>query len=162
MNKLQWKLDTIIGPLYLVANDSGLEGVYWKKRDVEMTKSLNGKADALKILLQAKLEIEEYLSGKRKKFKVPLNPSGTEFQKKVWKELAKIPYGSTFSYKDIAKKINQEKACRAVGTANGKNPLSLIIPCHRVIASDGTLGGYAGGLEIKTILLELEKASGLS
>lgn len=162
MNKLQWKLDTIIGPLYLVANDSGLEGVYWKKQDVEMTKSLNGKAGALKILAQAKLEIEEYLSGKRKMFKVPLNPSGTEFQKKVWQELAKIPYGSTFSYKDIAKKINQEKACRAVGTANGKNPLSLIIPCHRVIASDGTLGGYAGGLKIKTILLDLEKSSGLS
>lgn len=162
MDRFQLKLDTIIGPLYLVANETGLEGVLWKKKNVEMVKTLNGKNPALKVLSQAKIEIEEYLSGRRKKFKVPLNPIGTEFQKKVWRELAKIPYGTTVSYKDIAKKINQEKACRAVGTANGKNPLSLIVPCHRVIASDGILGGYAGGLKTKTMLLELEKNSGLS
>lgn len=162
MNSIQFKMESSIGPLFLVANEKGLEGIFWKKRPVVMTKTLSASDPVIKILVQAKVEIEEYLDGKRKRFNVPLSPVGTEFQKRVWAELAKIPYGSTCSYKDIAEKINQAKACRAVGTANGKNPLSLIVPCHRVIASDGTLGGYAGGLKTKAKLLKLEKALGLN
>lgn len=162
MNSIQFKMKSDIGPLFLVANEKGLEGIFWKKQTALMVKTLSSKDPATKILIQAKLEIEEYLEGKRMKFSVSLNPKGTEFQKRVWAQLAKIPYGSTCSYKEIAEKINQAKACRAVGTANGKNPLSLIVPCHRVIASDGTLGGYAGGLKIKAKLLKLEKALGLN
>jgi methylated-DNA-[protein]-cysteine S-methyltransferase len=109
------------------------------------------------ILKKAELQLEEYLSGKRKDFDLPLDPSGTKFQKRVWEQLAKIPYGETRSYKDIAKALNQESASRAVGSANGQNPLSIIVPCHRVISSDGSLGGYAGGLGIKETLLNLEK-----
>ncbi len=88
----------------------------------------------------------------------PLAAEGTEFQKKVWNELAKIPFGKTFSYGEIAGKIRNQKAVRAVGTANGRNPLAIIVPCHRVIAADGGLGGFAGGLEIKRKLLELERS----
>ena len=89
-------------------------------------------------------------------FTVPLAPQGTEFQMKVWSELRKIPFGKTISYRELARKVQNEKACRAVGTANGKNPLSIVVPCHRVIAADGSLGGYSGGLEMKRALLSLE------
>ncbi len=92
-------------------------------------------------------------------FSVPLDMEGTAFQRKVWTRLRKIPYGQTCSYKDIAKGVNHERAFRAVGTANGENPLCIIVPCHRVISSDGTLGGYSAGLSIKKRLLDLERAS---
>ena len=103
------------------------------------------------------LQLDEYFAGKRKKFDLPLSPKGTVFQRTVWKQLQEIPYGKTISYSQLAKSINNPKACRAVGSANGKNPVIIIIPCHRVIASNGGLGGYACGLDIKKQLLELEK-----
>ena len=96
-------------------------------------------------------------SGQRKEFDIPLAPQGTDFQKKVWKALQNINYGTTASYKEIAQKINNPKAVRAVGMANNQNPIAIIIPCHRVIGSNGKLVGYAGGLELKQKLLELEK-----
>ena len=99
----------------------------------------------------------EYFDGKRKIFDLPLKPEGTEFQLKDWNALREIPYGETRSYKDIAIAIGNPKACRAVGTANHNNPISIIIPCHRVIGSDGSLTGYGGGLDKKTYLLELEQ-----
>jgi methylated-DNA-[protein]-cysteine S-methyltransferase len=102
-------------------------------------------------------QLEEYFSGKRKKFDVNTDPSGTEFQKLVWKALLSIPYGETRTYKDIAVKIGKPLAYRAVGQANHNNPISIIIPCHRVIGSDGKLTGYAGGLDFKDRLLDLEK-----
>ncbi|MDO9492332.1 methylated-DNA--[protein]-cysteine S-methyltransferase [Acetobacterium sp.] len=102
-------------------------------------------------------EIIEYLDGKRRSFDLPLSPQGTDFQLKVWKALRDIPYGAVCSYKEIAQAIGNEKACRAVGGANNKNPISIIIPCHRVIGADGSLVGYGGGLEIKKQLLKLEK-----
>ncbi len=151
--KLQWKLNSSIGPLYLVASQHGLQGVYWNKQTIKMAKDPSES----KFLKQAVKEILQYLSGERKSFSVALDIQGTEFQKKVWNELRQIPYGKTISYKELAQNVKNEKACRAVGTANGRNPLSLIIPCHRVIAANGTLGGYAGGLDIKTTLLSLEK-----
>lgn len=102
-------------------------------------------------------EIMEYLNGKRKSFDIKYEINGTEFQKKVWKELTKIPYGETRSYKEIAVAVGNPKASRAVGMANNKNPIAIIVPCHRVIGSDGKLVGYAGGLDMKRALLTLEK-----
>ena len=102
-------------------------------------------------------QLTEYFEGKRTKFDLPLSPKGTVFQKKVWEALQKIPYGQTRSYKEIAKMVGNEKAVRAVGMANRVNQIAIIIPCHRVIGSDGSLTGYAGGLKIKQRLLCLEK-----
>ncbi len=102
-------------------------------------------------------EFNEYLGGKRKTFDIPINLVGTEFQKKVWNELLNIPYGETRSYKDIAKAIGNEKASRAIGNANNKNPVMIIVPCHRVIGSNNKLVGYGGGLDMKEKLLELER-----
>ena len=102
-------------------------------------------------------QIEEFVAGKRKAFNVKLNPQGTDFQKKVWTELRRIPSGETRSYKEVAEALGNAKASRAVGMANGKNPIPLIIPCHRVIAADGSLAGFAHGTRIKKRLLELEQ-----
>lgn len=110
-----------------------------------------------KLLDETKSQIEEYLQGKRKTFNLPLNPKGTDFQQRVWKELQKIPYGSLVSYKDIAIKIGNAKAARAVGMANHNNPIPIIIPCHRVVGKNQELTGYALGLEMKEFLINLEK-----
>jgi methylated-DNA-[protein]-cysteine S-methyltransferase len=107
---------------------------------------------------QAARQLGEYFSGKRRKFDIPLNPSGTEFQQAVWEALLSIPYGETRSYKQVAEMVGNPKGSRAVGMANNKNPISIIIPCHRVIGSNGALIGYAGGLDMKKGLLELEGA----
>jgi O-6-methylguanine DNA methyltransferase len=101
-------------------------------------------------------QLEEYLNGQRKKFNVPLDLKGTSFQKKVWSELNKIPYGKTVSYKKVAEKIGNKKALRAVGKVNSQNPVCVVIPCHRVINANGNLGGYSAGLLVKERLLELE------
>lgn len=105
----------------------------------------------------AATQLSEYFAGKRKSFDLPLEALGTEFRKKVWAALTEIPYGETRSYKDIAESIGNPKACRAVGGANNKNPISIIIPCHRVIGAGGSLVGYGGGLDNKTLLLDLER-----
>ncbi len=104
-------------------------------------------------------QLTEYLEGERKNFNLPTDPQGTDFQKKVWNELKKIPYGEVRSYKQIAESTGNPRACRAVGSANNKNPIAVIIPCHRVIGADGRLVGYAGGLERKKFLLNLEKSA---
>lgn len=117
--------------------------------------------DNHKVALQTINELDEYFCGRRQSFDVPLDLShGTPFQIKVWQALLSIPYGQTISYKALAEKIGKPKAFRACANANGKNLISLIIPCHRVIAADGTLGGYTGGVNIKRILLDLEKTHG--
>lgn len=157
MKKYQWIMKSIIGPIYLTVTKEGLVAILWKKTDTPMLKSLNDHSEEAKVMTQAICEIEEYLRGERTSFTINLMPEGTEFQKRVWDELKKIPYGETRSYKEIALSLNDKNASRAVGTANGKNPISLIVPCHRVINTGGKLGGYAGGLDIKTKLLELEK-----
>lgn len=107
-------------------------------------------------LEQAVIQLQEYFEGKRTHFDLKLNPKGTDFQQSVWQELLNIPYGETLSYMELSKKIGDVKAIRAVATANGKNPLWIVIPCHRVIGTDGSLTGYAGGLWRKKWLLELE------
>lgn len=109
------------------------------------------------ILLQLEEELSEYFAKKRRSFAIPLSPSGTAFQKSVWDTLLKIPYASTISYAHEAKMFGNPKATRAVANANGKNPISILIPCHRVIASNGSLGGYSGGLWRKEFLLSLER-----
>ena len=110
-----------------------------------------------KLLLEVEKQLKEYFEGKRTKFEIPLNPKGTEFMKKVWKELLNIPYGEVRTYKEIAEKIGNSKAPRAVGMANNKNPIPIIIPCHRVIGSNNKLVGYALGLDMKKYLLDLER-----
>lgn len=109
-------------------------------------------------LAEANKQLQEYFVGKRKKFDLDLDPCGTEFMRNVWASLQKIPYGETRSYKDMAISIGKDKAYRAVGLANNRNPISIIIPCHRVVGADGSLVGYGGGLDIKTFLLNLERS----
>jgi methylated-DNA-[protein]-cysteine S-methyltransferase len=159
MSQAQMKIHTKIGDLFLIASEHGLREVNFKEKKIPYA---TGKKDPSYIMLQyAALQLKEYFDGKRKDFDIPLEITrGTEFQKSVWKELSKIKYGETCSYKDLAAAIGNEKACRAVGSANGKNPITIIIPCHRVIAHDSTLGGYGGGLNRKSVLLDLEKQYG--
>ena len=114
------------------------------------------------VIQQAKKQLDEYLGGDRKKFSLPLLIVGTEFQKSVWQSLMKVPYGITSTYLQLAKNIGNERAVRAVASANGANALSLIIPCHRIIGSDGQLVGYGGGLSVKKRLLNLEKRNSSS
>lgn len=112
--------------------------------------------DSATLLLEAFRQLDEYFRGRRKKFDLPLRLRGTEFQKRVWRELLNIPYGETASYKDIAIRLGNPNAARAVGMANHNNPVAIIVPCHRVITADGRLGGYAGGVDLKKKLLILE------
>ncbi len=109
------------------------------------------------VLKEAQKQLNEYFEGRRKIFNLPLNPAGTEFQHKVWSALKEIPYGGIRTYKQIAEQIGNPSACRAVGMANNKNPIMIVVPCHRVIGSNGALTGYASGVDIKEKLLDLEK-----
>ncbi len=144
--------------LYLVATEFGLSGIYWKKQNVPVVTTLKGSTPQIKILKEVSTQLEQYFKGTRQHFDLPVDIIGTDFQIKVWKALAQIPYGETVSYADIAKKIKNPKAVRAVGTANSKNPICIIVPCHRVITNTGKLGGYAGGTKLKQALLDMEKA----
>jgi len=145
---------TPIGRLTLVASPKGLQQVIFGAKKLSTAKSVSSKASDH--LTQTERQLREYFAGKRKKFSIKLDISGTEFQESVWYALNKISYGKTVSYAQQAKFVRKPKAFRAVGSANGKNPVAIILPCHRVIASDGTLGGYGGGLSIKRKLLALE------
>ena len=151
--KAQQKINSPVGPIYLVASEKALLGVYLKRPSVPAAKAGSPESG---ILSRVAKELGAYFKGGLKKFTVPLEAEGTAFQKRVWAELSNIPYGQTCSYSDIARRIHNGKAVRAVGSANGKNPHCIIVPCHRVIAADGSLGGYSGGLKVKTRLLQLE------
>jgi methylated-DNA-[protein]-cysteine S-methyltransferase len=146
-----------LGNLKLVASAKGLAAILWEDDDPKRVR-LNpiAKDEENPILLEAERQLAEYFEGTRTKFTVTLDFVGTEFQNKVWQALLSIPYGETRSYGDLAKQIGNHKAMRAVGAANGKNPISIIAPCHRVIGADGKLTGFAGGLEAKAYLLALE------
>ena len=111
------------------------------------------------LLIEAKKELKQYFTGQRQDFTIPINPIGTEFQKNVWDELRSIGYGQTISYQELANRLGDPKSIRAAGTANGKNPIAIIIPCHRVIGSDGSMTGYAGGIDKKRSLLKIEGAA---
>jgi methylated-DNA-[protein]-cysteine S-methyltransferase len=142
-------VDTKIGKVELRFNAFGL--IYLKTNNHEET-TLKPSHQALKVQKQ----LEAYLEGKRKNFHLKIGLFGTEFQRNVWKELINIPYGKTISYGELAVKVDHSSASRAVGHANGKNPIWIVVPCHRVISKDGDLTGYAGGLDLKQWLLELE------
>ena len=151
------KIQTPVGQLTLVANDHALIAVLWENDDPNRVKlvELNQNLDH-SILNETEKQLIEYFAGQRTKFNLPLEFQGTTFQKSVWSALLNIPFGETRTYKDIAESIGNVKAVRAVGAANGKNPISIIAPCHRVIGANGKLVGFAGGLENKQILLKLE------
>ena len=143
-------IKTPLGFIEITGDENGISKIHVMNEVVEISTSIP------KELKKAVSQLVEYFDGKRTHFDFKLNPSGTEFQKKVWQELLQIPFGKTCSYLDLSKKLGDVKAIRAVAAANGKNPLWIVIPCHRVIGSDGSLTGYAGGLWRKKWLLEHE------
>ena len=146
-----------VGQLKLVAHEQALVAVLWDNENPKRVRLAELVEDVSHpVLLKTRQQLTEYFSGQRKVFDLPLDFEGTLFQKQVWSALLAIPYGETRSYKQIAQQIGNEKAVRAVGAANGKNPISIIAPCHRVIGAGGALVGFAGGLDKKEILLELE------
>lgn len=147
-----WCYETTLGKIVLKENGQAVTGLRFGE---EIPEGI--KIEETPLLKTAAAQLREYLAGKRQDFSLPLEPRGTDFQKKVWKALLDIPYGVVRSYKDIAVAIGNEKACRAVGGANNKNPIAIFIPCHRVIGAGGELVGYGGGIELKIQLLELEK-----
>ena len=150
-----------VGTLTLVASEKGLAAILWENDDparVPLGALTEDGEDP--VLQETERQLDEYFSGKRKTFSIPLDFNGTDFQKAVWNALLTIPYGETRSYGEIAVQLGNPKAVRAVGAANGKNPISIIAPCHRVIGSNGKLTGFAGGLEAKSLLLRLEGAGG--
>lgn len=146
-----------VGELTLVADDRGLAAILWEddKPDRVRLGALSEKADH-SILIETERQLGEYFAGTRRTFDVPLSFAGTDFQKRVWAALLAIPFGETRSYGEIAHQLGAPGASRAVGAANGRNPISIIAPCHRVVGSNGKLTGFAGGLEAKRFLLDLE------
>lgn len=145
-----------VGKLRLVASSKGLLSIDVGKSPTTQS-STPKDASAQRVLATTSKQLAEYFSGKRTTFSVPLDLRGTEFQIESWKALGRIPYGTTISYGEQAQSIGNPKACRAVGSANGKNPIPIIVPCHRVVSADGSLGGYALGLKMKKQLLHLEE-----
>jgi methylated-DNA-[protein]-cysteine S-methyltransferase len=153
-------IDSPVGKLKLVASDKGLVAVLWEDDEPSRVRLGEMVADERhSILLDAERQLEEYFAGNRKTFSVALDMRGTSFQRNVWEALLAIPFGETRSYGQLAKQLGNSKAMRAVGAANGRNPISIIVPCHRVIGSSGKLTGFAGGLETKARLLGLENTS---
>lgn len=143
-----------LGITRITGDANGIAEISVRNENVEISSKIP------KDLKQAVKQLNEYFSGQRTEFDLKLNPQGTEFQQKVWQELLNIPFGKTVSYMDITKKLGDVKAIRAVASANGKNPLWIVVPCHRVIGTDGSLTGYAGGLWRKKWLIEHESPSG--
>lgn len=148
-----------VGTLRLVASDTGLVAILWpNERAGRVPLGPTVEDSAHPVLVEAAAQVTEYFAGKRRAFDVPLDFRGTEFQRSVWQALLTIPYGETRSYGQIARQIGRPSASRAVGAANGRNPVSIIAPCHRVIGTGGALTGFAGGLAAKRMLLDLEAA----
>ena len=155
-------LDTPIGTLLIAGDAASLHRITFPQRgrpakpEPEWQESQRGPVG------EAARQLGEYFAGKRADFDLPLAPAGTAFQRAVWLQLQQIPYGETISYGELARRVGNPKASRAVGSANGANPLPIVIPCHRVIAGDGTLGGFGGGLPTKQTLLALEQSASVA
>ena len=162
MNEERWycdELDSPVGRLRLIASDLALVAIWFEGgRDAARNKStlVNKRSEILEL---ARLQLDEYFAGERRDFDLPLDPRGTDFQRRVWERLRRIDYGATATYGQIAAQLGNSKASRAVGLANGSNPIPIVIPCHRVIGADGSLTGFGGGLPAKSALLELERAT---
>ena len=159
MPKSYHDFDTPIGSLRLVGDERHLERVDLpnaaaREPDAEWRETRRALPAALGV---GKRQLMEYFDGTRRDFELPLAPDGTAFQRRVWEELCRVPYGETISYGELARRIRKPTASRAVGAANGRNPLAIVVPCHRVIGADGTLTGYGGGLPTKQALLALER-----
>lgn len=147
-------IDSPIGTMIATADDNAITSLDFADETVSVQNSDHP------LLVRLEKELSEYFAGKRDHFTLPLNPAGTVFQKEVWKTLLTIPYGKTISYASEAERFGNPKATRAVANANGRNPIAILIPCHRVIATGGGLGGYSGGIEKKEFLLSLESEKG--
>jgi methylated-DNA-[protein]-cysteine S-methyltransferase len=146
-----------VGRLTLVATDNGLAAILWKNdRPGRVRLNVAAEMNDHPVLVETERQLEEYFAGRRTEFALTLDPSGTPFQRRVWDALRTIPFGETRSYAQIATQIGHPTAMRAVGAANGRNPLSIVVPCHRVVGSTGALTGFAGGLDVKAYLLALE------
>lgn len=160
MNTLRLYHDTMdspVGPLRLVADHEGLRRICFARDRHPRPEDTLGE-HAPQRLAFARKQLQEYFDGHRRGFDLPLRPIGTAFQLAVWQALRAIPYGETWSYAELARQLGRPTATRAVGAANGRNPLPIVVPCHRVIGRDGSLTGFGGGLETKARLLQLEKA----
>jgi methylated-DNA-[protein]-cysteine S-methyltransferase len=152
-------MDSPVGKLTLVASSEGLAAILWENdRPGRVRLTIDAQDDRHPVLLEAERQLGEYFGGRRKTFALTLDLAGTAFQRKVWNALLTIPFGETRSYAQIARQIGNPSAVRAVGAANGRNPVSIVAPCHRVIGSTGKLTGFAGGLDVKAQLLSLEGA----
>lgn len=152
-------IDSPVGRLKLVASSEGLVAILWgrdKPSQADVALGEMRRDDGDRILMETERQLREYFDGKRKEFSLRLDMRGTAFQKDVWEALLAIPYGETTSYGEIAKKIGRPSASRAVGAANGANPIPIVVPCHRVIGSTGKLTGFGGGLDVKEKLLGIE------
>jgi methylated-DNA-[protein]-cysteine S-methyltransferase len=158
MNLYYHETQSPVGKLKLVANDTALVAVLWEN-DTRHQHRLAAarRSDDHPILQSAQEQLAEYFAGRRTHFTVPLRPEGTDFQQRVWQQLRAIPFGDCRSYGDLARAIGQPTAARAVGAANGCNPISIIVPCHRVIGSNGQLTGFAGGMQVKAYLIAHEQ-----
>lgn len=154
---LHRRIESPAGPLVIAADDTGLRHIefYQNRHPADRANWQGGDND---VLQAAQAQLEEYFAGTRTQFELPLAPQGTAFQLIVWQELARIPYGETISYVQLAQRVGNPSASRAVGAANGRNPLPIVLPCHRVIGADGALTGFGGGLPMKEFLLKLEGA----
>jgi len=148
-----------VGELKLVASAAGLAAILWENDDpARVRRNIVAEDERNPILVETGRQLAAYFAGRRTTFDLPLDFAGTEFQQKVWRALLTIPFGETRTYAQIARQIGRPEAVRAVGAANGKNPISIVTPCHRVIGSNGKLTGFAGGLDAKAFLLRLEGA----
>ena len=146
-----------VGTLTLVATDQGLAAILWENdRPLRVRLNLAAEERGHPVLVETERQLGEYFAGRRKQFTLKMDVSGTPFQRKVWNALLTIPFGETRSYRQIAEQIGKPRAVRAVGAANGRNPLSIVAPCHRVVGSTGALTGFAGGLDVKAHLLAFE------
>jgi len=154
-------VDSPVGPLRLVASEAGLAAILWKDDSPRRVPLGNVEEDQTNsILLETERQLGEYFAGRRRVFDLNLDFPGTDFQRRVWAALLTIPHGQTRSYGEIARQIGSPAAARAVGAANGRNPISIVVPCHRVVGSTGKLTGFAGGLQAKSRLLALEAGTG--
>jgi len=153
------KMDSPVGQLTIAGDDDGLHFVLFRTGKRAASPAEDWREGGCDAVDEAIRQLQAYFSGSLTAFDLPLKPAGTPFQMGVWRELQQVPYGNIISYGELARRIGRPKASRAVGAANGANPIPIIIPCHRVIGSGGKLTGYGGGLEIKTALLRLERGS---
>jgi len=155
------RIDTPLGKLLATAVDDHLTGLYFDGKPHAPKPRADWREEAgAKVFAECARQVDEYLAGKRNAFELPLAPAGTAFQQRVWREIARIPFGETITYAELARRAGAPGSARAAGAATGRNPLSIVVPCHRVVGSAGALTGYAGGIPRKARLLALEAGRG--